>query len=293
MAERVSELLTRGGEEVEMHPPRNAARRTGDRIEALAGQLLVITVWLSGGLFGLYILAFYVASLWRGGMAEWNRILPNLYRPEDPAANAGIGLHFVAGGVILLLGSVQFIGRLRVRYPLVHRWIGRLYVLAAIMAGLGGLGFIILRGTIGGVVMDAGFGLYGLLMIAGAIQVWRQALARRFAAHREWALRLYALAIGSWLYRIDYGFWVLLTGGLGHVTGFQGPFDKFMSFFFYVPNLIVVEVWLRRKSEGGGGWRSFFSSALLLMVTGFLLVGTWFFTRYYWGPAIMALFSRG
>lgn len=273
------------------HSTSQPTRQTGGRIEGLSRQLLVVTVWLSCGLFGLYILAFYVASLWRGGVAEWNRVLPNLYRSEDPAANIGIGLHFVAGGVILLLGSIQFISGLRARYPSVHRWTGRLYVLAAIMAGMGGLGFIILRETVGGVVMDVGFGLYGILMIVGAIQVWRQALAGRFGDHREWALRLYALAIGSWLYRIDYGFWVLLTGGLGHATGFQGPFDKFMSFFFYVPNLIVVEVWLRRGGRGGGGWRSVFSSALLLLVTGFLLVGTWFFTRYYWGPAIMALFT--
>jgi len=263
----------------------------GGRLEAWSHRLLLAVVWLSCGLFGLYILSFYAAAFAGGALARWNKILPNLYVEEGVVANAGIGLHFAAGGLILMLGSIQFIERIRNRYPQFHRWTGRLYILAVLVAGLGGLIFILWRGTIGGPVMDIGFGLYGILMIVGAVQVWRHARAGRFVPHREWALRLYALAIGSWLYRIDYGLWVALTGGLGHASQFRGPFDKLMAFFFYLPNLVVVEVLLRRGKSELSGWRMVLNSALMLMATGVLLVGTWFFTRYYWGPAILALLS--
>ena len=65
-----------------------------------SSRLLVVSVWLSAALFGLYILAFYASSLYRGEMMDWNRMLPNLYQEDAVVANTGIGAHFLAGGVI-------------------------------------------------------------------------------------------------------------------------------------------------------------------------------------------------
>ncbi len=178
-------------------------------------RLLTITVWVSAALFGLYILAFYASALYRGNMEQWNEVLPGLYERNSLAATSGIGLHFAAGGIILLLGSIQLIEPVRVRFPAFHRWVGRVYLLASLFAGLGGLVFIFLKGTIGGIVMDIGFGLYGILMLVAAIQTYRHAVARNLDKHRAWALRLYALAIGSFLYRMDYGFWIMLTDAWG------------------------------------------------------------------------------
>src|SRR3546814_10756632 len=75
------------------------------------------------------------------------------------------GFPFVAGGILRLLGPVQLIGPIRRAAPRLHRWLGRLYVGAAAIAGVGGLGFILVKGTIGGTVMDIGFAIYGALMI--------------------------------------------------------------------------------------------------------------------------------
>jgi hypothetical protein len=96
--------------------------------------------------------------------------------------------------------------------------------------------------------MNIGFGLYGVLMFISAIATYRYAVVRDLDKHRAWAVRLYTLAIGSWLYRMDYGFWLLLTDGLGHTRTFSGPFDKVMAFFFYIPNLLVVEAFVRASN---------------------------------------------
>ncbi len=208
--------------------------------------LLVITVWTSAGLFGLYILAYYAASLYRGNGAHWNEMLPGLYAKDATASTLGIGLHFAMGGIILLLGSIQLIGRLRDQWPLFHRWTGRVYVVASMLAAVGGLIFIFTTGTIGGRVMDIGFGGYGVLMLVAAILTWRHAVAGRVELHRAWALRLYALAIGSWLYRMDYGFWLLLADGWGHRPDFTGPFDKCMAF-----SSISPICWWRNSLSGG------------------------------------------
>ncbi len=181
---------------------------------------LVATAWISTALFGLYILAFYAAAAAGDDISRWNETLPKLYEAHTPAATAGIALHFAAGGIVLALGSIQFIGSLRARYPSVHRWLGRVYVLAAFSTGVGGLIFIAVKGTVGGTMMSIGFGLYGVLTVLASVMAYVHARSRRLDLHRAWAMRLFALAIGSWLYRMDYGFWFLLAGGAGHQKNF-------------------------------------------------------------------------
>jgi hypothetical protein len=253
-----------------------------------AARALTTTCWISAGLFGWYILAFYAAALVDGNIAKWNESLPRLYETHTPAATAGIGVHFAAGGIILALGCIQFVGSIRSRYPAVHRWIGRVYVTAALLAGIGGLTFIAAKGTIGGMTMDVGFGIYGVLTAVAAIETYRHARARRLDVHRAWAMRLFALAIGSWLYRMEYGFWFLLADGAGHLKDFSGPFDKFMAFFFYVPNLLVVEALIRAPRVSLSATARWTLIAAFGGATLFLLLGTYFFTKYYWGPAILA-----
>lgn len=267
--------------------PAETSRSTSATVLRWTGLALAVTVWVSTTLFGLYILAFYAGAIADGNQAKWNGVLPRLYETDTPAANAGIGLHFAAGGVILVLGFVQLIGALRRRFPAVHRWVGRVYVAASLLAGVGGLAFILTKGTIGGLVMDVGFGLYGALMILAAVQTYRFARARRLETHRAWALRLFALAVGSWLYRMDYGFWILLTDGAGHAEGFSGPFDRVMAFFFYLPNLAVVEAFVRARRRAASPALRWVAAAVLVGAAGFLLLGTYYFTKMYWGPAIL------
>jgi predicted membrane protein DUF2306 len=261
---------------------------TSARALRWTARALTATCWISAGLFGLYILAFYAAALVDGNIAKWNDSLPRLYESDTPAATAGIGMHFAAGGIILALGCIQFLGSIRSRYPAVHRWIGRVYVTAAFLAGIGGLTFIVTKGTIGGTTMDVGFGIYGVLTAAAAIETYRHARARRLDTHRAWAMRLFALAIGSWLYRMDYGFWFLLADGAGHLKDFSGPFDKVMAFFFYVPNLLVVEALIRAPRAAMSKGLRWTAAVAFSCATAFLVLGTYFFTKFYWGPAILA-----
>lgn len=260
-----------------------------DRIIKITGIALVTTVWTSALAFGLYILAFYAVALFQGNLAQWNEVLPNLYRPDSTAANLGIGIHFAAGGIILILGSIQLIEKVRLRFPAFHRWVGRIYILSCLLASIGGTVFILIRGTVGGTVMSIAFGLYGVLMFVCAIETLRHAMARRFEQHRAWALRLFALAIGSWLYRMDYGLWMFLTGGVG-VSDFLGPFDYVMDFWFYIPNLLVAEIFIGRYQFFRSTAMKIVAILALLIATGFLGLGTFFFVTHYWGPAIVALF---
>src|SRR5688572_14078748 len=107
-----------------------------------------------------------------GASHQWNESLPGLYDVLSPLTTIAIGAHFITGGVLLLFGPIQLIGVVRRRFPALHRWMGRIYVGSAGLAGLGGLIFILGKGTIGGSLMDVGFGIYGALMILCATQAY-------------------------------------------------------------------------------------------------------------------------
>jgi Predicted membrane protein (DUF2306) len=248
---------------------------------------LVATSWISAACFALYILAFYIGAVPAGAMTRWNTTLPGLYDRSHGAAQATIGVHFVAGAVVLLLGPVQFAGSVRAAIPALHRWIGRVYVAMCALAGFGGLGFIATQGTVGGPVMNVGFGIYGALMVIAAWMTYATARNRIDDRHPAWAMRLFALAIGSWLYRMDYGFWFIATRNAGHTNQFRGWFDAIMAFWFYVPNLAIAELAIRGPRLAGASRA--IATIAITVATLVIALGSVFFVRYWLGAALAVI----
>ncbi|MBS0640866.1 MAG: DUF2306 domain-containing protein [Proteobacteria bacterium] len=117
--------------------------------------------------------------------------------------------HGLAGACVLLLAPMQFIDGLRQRYTKVHRALGTLYVTAVFV--LAPIGVWIQH-------MDEAQGAArsftietmiqsGILMITTGLGCWF-ALRRRFAYHRQWMIRSYAVALSFLAARVILG----LTG---------------------------------------------------------------------------------
>ncbi len=170
-----------------------------------------------------------------------------LFSQTAPISTTAIYAHMIAGGVITLLAPLQLLSIVRQHWPRLHRTLGYLVVVASGVAGLGGLFYVGARGTIGGPIMDLGFGLYGVLMVFAALRTVQLA-RRRDPLHQIWAERLVILAMASWLYRVHYGIWEIATGGVGSTPTFTGPFDIIQVFAFYVPYLLL-HAWFRRRAR--------------------------------------------
>jgi Predicted membrane protein (DUF2306) len=261
---------------------------TGSKAMACAIGTLSVALWISASLFAVYIFVFYVGALPAGAMEDWNQVLPSLYEPHAVSSAIAMAVHLLLGAVLLILGPIQFVQRLRQQTPSVHRWIGRVYGFSALGAGLGGLGFILGSGAVGGPTMSIGFGLYGALMSVAAVQTVRHGWRRRLASHRIWAIRLFALVVGSWLYRMDYGIWLKAFGGIGHTHGFNGRFDYVMDFFFFVPNLVIAEVLIRVDHREVQPFVRKAGIASLYTAAGFIGLATILFGKSYWIPHILA-----
>ena len=108
----------------------------------------------------------------------------------------------------------------------------------------------------GGLIGDIAITINGVLIILFAIIAIRHAIARRFAIHRKWALRLFMVVSGVWFFRIGFMFWMLIHQkpvGFDPAT-FQGPFLTFLNFAQYLLPLLILEIyfWTKKKSGNTG-----------------------------------------
>lgn len=197
------------------------------------------------------VLGFLLHAIGLGlsGLADPGAIESRFAHADDRLASAGLFLHMAMGGAATILMPFQLLGPLRRTWPGLHRAAGYGIVCAAVAAALGGLLYMARQGTIGGPEMTAGFTLYGGLMLGAALQALRMARARNWSAHRAWALRLAVLILASWAYRLHYVLWYIATDGLWSDTATHlGAFDRVQNWAFYLPYLLLLEIWLRRPS---------------------------------------------
>ena len=145
-------------------------------------------------------------------------------------------IHVAGAATALLVGSVQFSGALRTRWPLVHRRLGRIYVLGCLAGGASGL--ILAFGATAGPIATAGFGLLAVGWIITNVQGWRYAVPRHFADHRAWMIRSWALTLSAVTLRIYLSLIPLL--GLPFVESYRA-----ISFLCWIPNLLLAEAFLR------------------------------------------------
>ena len=155
------------------------------------------------------------------------------------AASGVLLLHIGVATVALALGPFQFVAGLRARWPAWHRRIGTTYVVACLVGGLAGLTLAVGAST--GPVSQAGFGLLAVAWIACTFLAWRYAQARDFVRHQQWMTRSFALTFAAVTLRL-----YLLVPLLAHLD-FDASY-RAISFLCWVPNLILVELWLRRRS---------------------------------------------
>ena len=217
-----------------------------DRLLGWIGRLFLVATLAGLGIFGAYI-ALRATGATSKNFGQWQALVAGHPMPTaaDWLANVGIGLHFVMGAVLVLAWPILLSARIRIRHRTVHRRTGRVYVAAGFLAGVGGMSFILTHGAYSRAASIA-FGIWGAVMMLCAVMAYVCARAKRFDRHRAWAIRLFAMVLGSWLFDIEIQAWTDLAGGIGmNADGASGPFDLAMLYLFFVPNLLVAEFFIR------------------------------------------------
>jgi hypothetical protein len=226
--------------------------------------------------FLYYILAFYGHSSLRGDFQAWgrNELLLKGFVAGDSAGNLVFAAHALLAAVITFGGALQLVPQIRARAMALHRWNGRLFLVAALAVSASGLYLVWVRGARGGMAGSVGITLNAALIMVFAALAWRAALSRDVSAHRRWALRTYLVVNGQWFIRVGMVAWMIL--GQGH----DGGFYRFWSFGCYLVPLAVLELYLRARDGAGPGAR-FAVAGGLVVLTVFMGLGILGLTLFY------------
>lgn len=219
-----------------------------ERLLRWVGRCFYFAALAGLGVFGTYIILRASGATFKN-FEQWRDLVAGLpmLTASDWIANIGIGIHFVMGIVLVLAWPILLSARIRARHRAVHRWTGRVYVGAGFLAGTGGMSFILAHGAYSRSASIA-FGIWGAVLMLSSVMAYVHARAKRFDLHRAWAIRLFAMVLGSWLFDLEIRAWKDLAGGIGFGKGdTSGPLDYAILYLFFVPNLLIAEFFIRNK----------------------------------------------
>lgn len=165
--------------------------------------------------------------------------------PPDLAASFvarpwGIYPHALFGSLALGLGALQFNRWLLLRHRPIHRALGTVYVISALLVGLAGLYMSFY--AFGGPVTHVGFGALAVLLLWTTTRAYMAARAREIAVHRRWMLRSYALVFAAVMLRIELP--LLIMAFAGDFT----PAYRIVAWLSWVPNILWAEWYVRRTA---------------------------------------------
>ncbi|HMC92701.1 MAG TPA: DUF2306 domain-containing protein [Allosphingosinicella sp.] len=202
-------------------------------------------------------LAPLASAAWRGAIVLFTieiaivsalRYFTGSQPPPPPILANGFAhpfllLHVASGVTALLVAPLQFVGRGLAR-PGFHRLTGRVYLLACALGAPSG--FMLALGSTAGPVTQIGFAIPALLWAAFTWLGWRAVVERRFAAHRDWMLRSYAITATGITLRLMLPASALL--------GFDFlPAYRVISWLAWTTNLALFEYVIRRVRTAATG----------------------------------------
>ncbi|WP_418500404.1 DUF2306 domain-containing protein [Flagellimonas sp.] len=163
-------------------------------------------------------------------------------KSKDISANIiwriGFFGHIVFGGLALLTGWSQFSKKLRTKKLDLHRNLGKIYVLSALVSGICGvyIGFY----ASGGLVPSLGFISLGIVWLFTTIRAYAAIRKKDVSLHQGMMIYSYAACFAAVTLRI----WLpLLTIILGEFLLAY----KIVAWLCWVPNIVFAHFWVRRK----------------------------------------------
>ncbi|WP_457578418.1 DUF2306 domain-containing protein [Ensifer adhaerens] len=185
-------------------------------------------LWLLMTLSAITVAILNSRFLWMDIHGLFHRALDHLENEKFE-----LYLHLFTAPVLLVVGALLFFDRLPQRYPTLHRWGGRSYILTVLVTSIATLE-LSLNETEGPLTVF-GFATLSILWFATAALAWLCAVERRYACHAEWMIRNYALTLTNVTFRAELH--LLLWLG----ADFNVVYEPLRSLQF-IPNLLLAEV---------------------------------------------------
>lgn len=246
-------------------------------------------IWYSVAAIGqlafiAFILAHYGRKTLSGDYPGWNdKPIIKGYVEGDATGNIMFAVHVLLAAVMTIGGLMQLIPQIRRHMPALHRWNGRVFLILAYLAAVGGLWMVWGRGTHLSLTADIATTVDGVLILFFATLAWRLAAQRRIDLHRRWAMRTFMVANGVWFLRVGIMGWAILTQGWGLNDKLDGPVGTILTFGAYLIPLAVLELYFRAQ-DSRSGLRKRLAGVVVLVMTAFMAIGISGAIAFMWGP---------
>lgn len=242
------------------------------RKKALNFLNISVSIWFLVAVFGIWFFAYYILSIYgssaiQGNFKSWNNILRHGYVSGETMGNIAIITHLLLAIIMNVGGPIQFIQQIRNRFPVFHKWNGRVFLSTAVLMSFSGLYLSFSGRVLGGPVTDKiPLGISAILAIIFAILTLRTAIARNFKMHYRWALRLFIAVSSVFFSRIGFMLWLFIKGEGTINFEMEGSFTTFLDLAVdsAIFPLIILELYLRSKRSEN--INSKYAMAILLLV---------------------------
>lgn len=143
--------------------------------------------------------------------------------------------HITFGTIAMLTVILQVWPMIRVRYPVVHRWSGRLYVISALGGGACGLAIVRFAPPVGQIGVIGSTSIWILTSAAGYVLARR----RNWELHRRFMLYSFAVVMNN-----VWGALMVSAVTTWHLQPNLFMFLEASRWVGWVVNLMAVQVWL-------------------------------------------------
>lgn len=220
---------------------------TGSTALHLSAKIWFVVALIGLWIFAVYLIMFYGGTAIHGDFEKWTEVLPTGFVKGDILGNIAIAGHISLALIILGLGPLQFVPKIRSGFRKFHRWNGRVYVTTGLITSLFGLYMVWVRGSHGDLIQHIGITGDALLIMIFAVITLRHAISRSFIKHNRWAFRLFLVMNAVWFFRIGLMFWIHINNGpVGFdPVAFEGPFLSFWTFGQYLLPLFFAELYFK------------------------------------------------
>ena len=255
----------------------------------LSAKFWFATLLVGQALFSYYIVMLYYMATLNQDIEQFNQVMPGGHIQGDFWGNVAVVIHVLFAAIITVGGLMQLIPFIRSKWPAIHRWNGRLYVMTALIMSLSGMFMVLTRyeKIVGGLIGHIAIMVNGAIIIVCAVKAFKYARMRKFALHRIWALRLFLAASGVWMFRVGMMAWLSIHGkpvGFDPVS-FSGPFLTSLYVTVYILPLFFLEIYLR--SQRSRSVPKLFMTATMVTIISFIFIlGVFSATMGMWLPRI-------
>lgn len=183
----------------------------------------------------LIILAFGVAgyAVYAYGVLPLGALVHPDMKANFLAHSVGIYTHAFASVLALALGPFQFSAGLRQQHPVIHRWLGRIYLGVGVLVG-GLSGFFMSQYAFGGRVAQLGFAALAVLWLYTGLRAYAAVRSGAINEHRKWMARNFSLTFAAVTLRLYLP--ASMLAGIDFALAYP-----VIAWLCWVPNLVFVQ----------------------------------------------------